>query len=273
MSPVTAEQSVTYDPADYWSAVGDRVRRRGDASVLAGEETPFQHYKREAFIDRLLGAMNLAGRSVLEVGCGPGGNLLEVAARGARRVVGCDIAPTMIGLATERTADLPQVSCVQLDGKGLPFGDGEFDVVFTVTVLQHNQDPEVRRLLTEMCRVAGSSIHLLEDVGARRHDFSASYVIRRPREYAAICEPLGFGLISTQRLNVFASEVVYFLLNRRLHGSSGRPEGEPIGRSWASVERRALSATRWLDDRIGARIGLARMEFAPLTRSEEPGRQ
>ena len=260
MSEVRSTDTVTYDPRTYWSGVAERVAQRDDGSPLAGDDTPFQRYKRQRFIDRLLKGTDFAGRSVLEVGCGPGGNLIEVAALGAERVVGCDIAPPMVELAEQRTASLPNVSCVALDGGGLPFDANEFYIAFTVTVLQHNRDDEVRRLLTEMTRVARSTIVLIEDVGARPRAYSASYYVRRPRNYAEVLEPLGFRLVSTERLNVFVSEIVYYLLNGRLHGRP-RAEGEPIGPVWAWIERATLPLTQSLDRRIPARLGLARMVF------------
>jgi ubiquinone/menaquinone biosynthesis C-methylase UbiE len=44
---------------------------------------------------------DLAGKSVLDVGCGSGRYCIAFAARGARRVVGVDFAPGMIDLANE----------------------------------------------------------------------------------------------------------------------------------------------------------------------------
>ena len=50
------------------------------------------------------GCEPVQGRSVLDVGCGPGHYSVELARRGASRVLGIDIAPTMLQIARERAA-------------------------------------------------------------------------------------------------------------------------------------------------------------------------
>jgi ubiquinone/menaquinone biosynthesis C-methylase UbiE len=138
-----------------WNRVADEIDRRG--GVLAGDDTPFHRYKREKFLRRFLDSMPVEGRSVLEVGCGPGGNLAELMKRRPRRLVGCDIAPNMVKLA-QRTG----VEVVVVDGSGQPFGDREFDLVFTATVLQHNAI--VDKLLADICRASGDALQLIKDV-------------------------------------------------------------------------------------------------------------
>jgi 2-polyprenyl-3-methyl-5-hydroxy-6-metoxy-1,4-benzoquinol methylase len=46
----------------------------------------------------------LKDRTVLDIGCGSGPYVVEAARRGAKRVVGLDMAPGMLGLARQRTA-------------------------------------------------------------------------------------------------------------------------------------------------------------------------
>jgi ubiquinone/menaquinone biosynthesis C-methylase UbiE len=46
---------------------------------------------------------HLEDKTVLDVGCGSGSYVVEVARRGSRRVVGLDMAPAMLGLARQRT--------------------------------------------------------------------------------------------------------------------------------------------------------------------------
>src|SRR5581483_2158 len=47
---------------------------------------------------------DLAGRTVIDYGCGTGGDALEMARRGARRVIGLDIFPEALEVAA-RTAE------------------------------------------------------------------------------------------------------------------------------------------------------------------------
>ena len=94
------------------------------------------------------------GQSLLDCGCGPGPLTLgfaEIVAPG--RVVGIDIEPTMIDQANQLAAD-SEVDNLEFkvgDINDLPFGDDEFDVVFSSAVIEHLSDPV--RALREMLRV------------------------------------------------------------------------------------------------------------------------
>jgi SAM-dependent methyltransferase len=226
-----ADAPAGYDPRGYWSAVAEQIRTRASGSLLAGDDSPFLRYKREAFLDRMPKRIAFRGKAVLEVGCGPGANLLEVAAAGPRRLVGCDIAPKMIELAMENTARMANVECVELADDGLPFRTNEFDVSFTVTVLQHNRDDTVRRLIAEMSRVTAEALYLIEDTTRRSRHLDRfvgritggtvrpeSYVLRRVGDYAELCATRGFELVDVRPVNVYASDVmrvgVWFLDTR-----------------------------------------------------------
>ncbi len=97
-----------------------------------------------------------AGQHVLEVGCGSGVVLREVAALvGPRgRAVGVD--PSRVALAAARRLAAGHPECRRLrfrlaDGARLPFGRPCFDVTLAVTVLLHVADPLA--VVREMARV------------------------------------------------------------------------------------------------------------------------
>jgi SAM-dependent methyltransferase len=91
------------------------------------------------------------GRSVLEVGCGAGVDLLRFARAGAA-VTGVDIAQSAIDLATANfklhrlEADLRVAN-----GELLPFANDAFDLVYAHGVVQYTANPE--RLVDECRRV------------------------------------------------------------------------------------------------------------------------
>jgi len=97
---------------------------------------------------------NLAQASVLEVGCGRGITLLELARRGAR-VVGLDYSSEAISICREfLKRDLPRstdASFVQGDALRLPFSDETFDFVYSIGLIEHFDDPYL--LLREQYRV------------------------------------------------------------------------------------------------------------------------
>ncbi|MBC36107.1 MAG: hypothetical protein CL663_08720 [Bacteroidetes bacterium] len=68
----------SYHPEKYWSEVGSRIQEREQGkNVIAGDDEPFYRYKRVKFL-KLLKEIDFDRKKVLEVGCGPGGNLLEM---------------------------------------------------------------------------------------------------------------------------------------------------------------------------------------------------
>jgi len=89
-----------------------------------------------------------AATRTLDVGCGSGEFLAELAARGAR-VAGLDPAPKMVELARQAvpTADV-QIG----EAESLPWPDAGFDLVTAINALQFTDDPDAA--VAEMVRVA-----------------------------------------------------------------------------------------------------------------------
>ncbi|MEV4256120.1 methyltransferase domain-containing protein [Spirillospora sp. NPDC049652] len=118
-----------------------------------------------------------AGRSLLDVGCGPGTITAEFAERLAPgRVVGADAAEGVLRQARAHAADrgLDNVEFAVADVHDLDFPDGAFDIVHAHQVLQHITDPV--RALAEMrrvCRPGGV-------VAAREADFGGFTWYPRP---------------------------------------------------------------------------------------------
>jgi ubiquinone/menaquinone biosynthesis C-methylase UbiE len=104
------------------------------------------------------------GEHVLDVGCGRGAVLLSAAAAAGPtgRVVGIDLAPSMVELTTAATAHLPGVTVQTGDAQQPAFGPGTFDVVTAGLVLFFLPDPPAavaayRELLRPGGRLAFSS--------------------------------------------------------------------------------------------------------------------
>jgi ubiquinone/menaquinone biosynthesis C-methylase UbiE len=87
-------------------------------------------------------------KRLLDLGCGTGMFLQELSGR-AKFVVGVDVSPEMLRMANVRHG---RAALVQADADALPFADGSFDAVVSVTLLQNMPDPaatvrEVARVL------------------------------------------------------------------------------------------------------------------------------
>ena len=101
-----------------------------------------------------------APSSLLDVGCGEGVLVHRWAQRlGERRVVGIDLQEESIqaGWAQHQA---PNLEYRVMEGRNLPFADGEFGLASAIEVLEHVPDPE--HTVSEMTRCAER--HLLVSV-------------------------------------------------------------------------------------------------------------
>jgi SAM-dependent methyltransferase len=93
------------------------------------------HYDRPAVL-ALVG--EVAGRRVLDAGCGPG-LYAEALVAGGAEVVAVDGSAAMVELARERLGASAQVLHADL-GEPLPFASSEFDLVVCALVIHHLDD-------------------------------------------------------------------------------------------------------------------------------------
>ena len=121
-------------------------------SVLDTVHGGLVHGRRVEVLSRHLAALVPPDARVLDVGCGDG----LIGSRVARRRP--DVEVTGIDIAVRGETHIP---VREFDGRNIPFGDGEVDVVMLVDVLHHADDP--KRLLGEAARAARRAI-VLKDV-------------------------------------------------------------------------------------------------------------
>jgi ubiquinone/menaquinone biosynthesis C-methylase UbiE len=86
---------------------------------------------------------------VLDVGCGPGGDVQALLTAKTCRVVGVDLDLPMLHAARTHVARSATFICA--DAARLPFSDSTFDAVRSERMLQHLRDPV--SAVTEMARV------------------------------------------------------------------------------------------------------------------------
>ena len=87
-----------------------------------------------------LSAADLAGKVVLDGGCGMGRYLRIAAELGPALLVGIDLSLAVVA-ARELTAGLDGVAIVQGDLLRPPFEPGSFDHIYSIGVLDHTPDP------------------------------------------------------------------------------------------------------------------------------------
>jgi ubiquinone/menaquinone biosynthesis C-methylase UbiE len=101
----------------------------------------------------LAGCMPIEGKSVIDIGCGPGHYSVALATRGAARVLGVDFAPGMIDIARTRAADAGVTDrCTFRLGDFLEAtGDETFDYAVVMGFMDYIADP--RGLIEKVLRV------------------------------------------------------------------------------------------------------------------------
>jgi ubiquinone/menaquinone biosynthesis C-methylase UbiE len=99
------------------------------------------------------------GDRVLDIGCGPGAALEGAIAAGADEVSGVDPSPAMVKRAAKR---VPKATVQEASAESLPFGDGAFTAVWTISTFHHWADRSGG--LAEMLRVLepGGAFYVVE---------------------------------------------------------------------------------------------------------------
>jgi SAM-dependent methyltransferase/uncharacterized protein YbaR (Trm112 family) len=224
-------------------AFGDEWRRFPD--LLAVHERIFRWY--------FEGPEDVAweGLRVLDAGCGMG-RWLHFARRAGARVVGMDLSPA-VEVAAARDGD--GADFVQGDLQWPPFPPGAFDLVYSLGVVHHLEDPQSGvRALARVVRPGGELRlyvyrSLAEDPWPRRLVLKGVTLLRR------ITVRLPFALAHAISLAVAALGTALFLLPRRwLRGSAlgdRLTRGLPLAH-YADVPFRMLVAEQF--DRLCAPI-------------------
>ena len=110
--------------------------RMADEFLAHAEDNAYNaHYDRPAVLD-LLG--DVAGRRVLDAGCGPGLYAEALLARGAE-VLAFDASSAMVELAQARVGDRAEIRVARLD-EPLPYADDSVDLVVCALAIHYVAD-------------------------------------------------------------------------------------------------------------------------------------
>jgi SAM-dependent methyltransferase len=138
----------------------DETTHLPDAASLADSQAPVERFDPDALRGEMVEAEHLgryfwaaaaaSGRSVLDVGCGTGYGTAVMAAAGAARCTGIDVAADAVDAARQRFGG-ERVEFVTGDATVLPFGEASFELVTCFEVIEHVA--EQRAVLAELARV------------------------------------------------------------------------------------------------------------------------
>jgi phosphoethanolamine N-methyltransferase len=180
-------------------------------------------------VDRVVEGLPLAGKVLLDIGCGAGGVTLHLAEKhGLAHATGYDVERPVIEAARSHAAALGlcgRAHFVQVPPGPLPFPDAGFDVVFSKDALLHVPDKE--SLFAEIFRVlrpggvfAASNWMIAHD-GEPSPEMKAyiaaeglSFAMASPARYAEAMRRAGFVAIETRDRNPWYREVARGELER-----------------------------------------------------------
>jgi SAM-dependent methyltransferase len=127
------------------------ISRHPPGSAAFFDDLDEYHFDKLHHLLRLVPFDGLAGKQVLDVGCGTGVDLVRFA-RGGARATGVDIADSAVSLARQNVAHNGlHADLLVADGEALPFPTGCFDYAFAHGVAQYTGNG--RRLVEEVHRV------------------------------------------------------------------------------------------------------------------------
>ena len=143
--------------------LGVEMLFRGTADVMRRQIIPP--------ISRFLRASGQSDARVLDVACGTGRTLSQLAAtHPAMRFYGVDLSPYYIKAAHKLLADVGQVSLIVENAEELPYIDGYFDVVTSVYLFHELPRRARRRVLDEALRVLRPGGLLVLEDSCQRSD-------------------------------------------------------------------------------------------------------
>jgi len=195
------------------------------------------------------------------VGCGPGSNLKEIMKLNPAELKAVDISHDMIKEAKRNTNR--KIEIIKTNGTDIDFPNEFFDIVFTVTVLQHNTDDKMlEKLIDSICRVSRREVYLFERIESKPKGNELN--MGRPVSYySKLMSKHGFELQSTNFLNI---EVSYLLagLSRKILNSTKRKEGDPLSSISLSIQKMCLPFTKKMDSLVKRNRELAMLKFSKI---------
>jgi SAM-dependent methyltransferase len=138
---LAARQPEAFAVMNYGFADADQA-----AEAPAGDALGLRLY------DEVVGATELRGQRLLEVGCGRAGGLAHIYRRCLPRMAcGVDFSRRAVALARQRTAELPGVGILPAEADALPFANDSFDAVLNIE--SSHCYPSRARFFQEVARV------------------------------------------------------------------------------------------------------------------------
>jgi 2-polyprenyl-3-methyl-5-hydroxy-6-metoxy-1,4-benzoquinol methylase len=239
-TPTRGQPGSWDDIADYWRSHNRRRGRYDPADDPDGLNNVCQsgaplavnryyaRFQRVVYEELLQQVPHGAGRRALDVGCGTGRWCRLLHEQGFA-VTGVDLQDELVAANRERYPDM-RFQCGPIQTFT---AEDRFDLVSSVTVIQHMPPDEQRAALGNIARLVkpGGHVLLLENVG----DHDSPIVFAHPAaEWTAMLREHGFEALTIRRYDYSPVLRLYYALTGPLRRRMGGPTG-PAERLHAAV--------------------------------------
>ncbi|MCC0037925.1 MAG: methyltransferase domain-containing protein [Brucellaceae bacterium] len=197
-------------------------------------------------VDRIVAGLDLAGKQVLDLGCGTGGITCYLAeTHSTAKATGFDVEVPVIEAAKERAAKRglqDRTEFIHGPPGSLPFGAGAFDVVFSKDAIVHV--PDKQGLFAEVLRVLrpggvfAASDWMIGHDGAPSAQMKAyleaeglSFNMASPARYRQMLQDAGFDAVSSDDRNPWYAQTARDEL-AKLRGPLGEAAAREVGRAY-----------------------------------------
>jgi len=144
-----------YDPKSFWDEKARRAGKDFESAVCLDDpiankiiDRIQKRFLRMAF-RQIRQRMDLAGRKVLDYGCGTG-RWVEFFRSYGMDYTGVDLSTEMVRIASER---FPDVEISAVGSAGIQFPSQTFDVVCSIAVIHHNPYDDQSSILRQLSRI------------------------------------------------------------------------------------------------------------------------
>lgn len=138
---------------EYWnSRIHDQEMTENPVGTKAFfDDLEVYRYDKLRYLPKVVDFNGFSGKTLLEIGCGIGTDLVRFA-KGGAIVTGVDLSPKAIDLAKENFKCHQVEGSLRVDnGESLNYPDNNFDVVYAHGVLQYTAD--IQKMITQAHRV------------------------------------------------------------------------------------------------------------------------